>query len=213
MMNVGDPDHAFALASLPNDGVGLARLEFIINNHIGIHPMALVNYPKLARAEDVHEIESRIGEEDPRDFFVSRLSEGVGRIAAAFIRYQPRLRYEAVTVARDSLYILVTLRGFAQHFPEQRDALCQIVILYEAVGPDLLHQFFFPKQTPLILDQQHQHIEGFGGQLLALPLTKQETLFHIYTKTPELVEAPCLTFHNCTVEAHPKIIQSNFRVF
>jgi phosphoenolpyruvate synthase/pyruvate phosphate dikinase len=48
MMNVGDPEHAFALASLPNDGVGLARLEFIINNHIGIHPMALVNYPKLA---------------------------------------------------------------------------------------------------------------------------------------------------------------------
>jgi pyruvate,water dikinase len=49
MMNVGDPDHAFALASLPNDGVGLARLEFIINNHIGIHPMALVRYPNLSR--------------------------------------------------------------------------------------------------------------------------------------------------------------------
>ena len=48
MMNVGDPDHAFALASLPNDGVGLARLEFIINNHIGIHPMALIRYPRPA---------------------------------------------------------------------------------------------------------------------------------------------------------------------
>jgi pyruvate,water dikinase len=84
MMNVGDPDHAFALASLPNDGVGLARLEFIINNHIGIHPMALVRYPHLKREEDVREIEARVGEEDPRDFFVSRLAEGVGRIAAAF---------------------------------------------------------------------------------------------------------------------------------
>jgi pyruvate, water dikinase len=84
MMNVGDPDHAFGLASLPNDGVGLARLEFIINNHIGIHPMALVNYPKLAREEDVREIERRIGEEDPRDFFVRCLAEGIGRIAAAF---------------------------------------------------------------------------------------------------------------------------------
>jgi pyruvate,water dikinase len=84
MMNVGDPDHAFALASLPNDGVGLARLEFIINNHIGIHPMALVRYPKLKRAEDVREIERRIGEEDPQDFFVRNLSEGIGRIAAAF---------------------------------------------------------------------------------------------------------------------------------
>lgn len=84
MMNVGDPDHAFAVASLPNDGVGLARLEFIINNHIGIHPMALVHYPHLQSPEVVREIERRIGEEDPRDFFVRRLAEGIGRIAAAF---------------------------------------------------------------------------------------------------------------------------------
>ena len=84
MMNVGDPDHAFAVASLPNDGVGLARLEFIINNHIGIHPMALVRYPHLENAEVVKEIERRLGEEDPRDFFVRRLAEGIARIAAAF---------------------------------------------------------------------------------------------------------------------------------
>jgi pyruvate,water dikinase len=84
MMNVGDPDHAFAVASLPNDGVGLARLEFIINNHIGIHPMALVRYPQLHDPKVVNEIERRIGEEDPRDFFVRRLAEGIGRIAAAF---------------------------------------------------------------------------------------------------------------------------------
>jgi pyruvate,water dikinase len=84
MMNVGDPDHAFAVAALPNDGVGLARLEFIINNHIGIHPMALVRYPNLQSPEVVNEIERRIGEEDPRDFFVRRLAEGIGRIAAAF---------------------------------------------------------------------------------------------------------------------------------
>lgn len=84
MMNVGDPDHAFAVASLPNDGVGLARLEFIINNHIGIHPMALVRYPNLQDAGVVKEISRRLGEEDPRDFFVRRLSEGIARIAAAF---------------------------------------------------------------------------------------------------------------------------------
>jgi pyruvate, water dikinase len=84
MMNVGDPDHAFAVAALPNDGVGLARLEFIINNHIGIHPMALVRYPHLQSPDVVREIERRIGEEDPRDFFVRRLAEGIGRIAAAF---------------------------------------------------------------------------------------------------------------------------------
>lgn len=84
MMNVGDPDHAFSVSRLPNDGVGLARLEFIINNHIGIHPMALVNYPNLKKREDVETIASRILEEDPKEFFVRSLAEGIGRIAAAF---------------------------------------------------------------------------------------------------------------------------------
>ncbi len=84
MMNVGDPDHAFAVSRLPNDGVGLARLEFIINNHIGIHPMALVNYPNLKKPADVETISKRILEEDPKEFFVRSLSEGIGRIASAF---------------------------------------------------------------------------------------------------------------------------------
>jgi pyruvate,water dikinase len=84
MMNVGDPDRAFAASMFPNDGVGLARLEFIINNHIGIHPMALVNYPNLARQDDIEHISRFIGEEDPKEYFVRRLSEGIGRIAAAF---------------------------------------------------------------------------------------------------------------------------------
>ena len=84
MMNVGDPDHAFSVAQLPNDGVGLARLEFIINNHIGIHPMALVNYPNLKARADIETIAERILEEDPKEFFVRTLSEGIGKIAAAF---------------------------------------------------------------------------------------------------------------------------------
>jgi len=84
MMNVGDPDRAFAASMYPNDGVGLARLEFIINNHIGIHPMALVNYPNLKKREDIEEISRRILEEDPKEFFVRTLAEGIARIAAAF---------------------------------------------------------------------------------------------------------------------------------
>jgi pyruvate,water dikinase len=84
MMNVGDPDHAFNVSRLPNDGVGLARLEFIINNHIGIHPMALVNYPNLKKQADRDTIADRIKEEDPKEFFVRSLAEGIGRIACAF---------------------------------------------------------------------------------------------------------------------------------
>lgn len=84
MMNVGDPDHAFSVAQLPSDGVGLARLEFIINNHIGIHPMALVNYPNLKNRKDIDTIAERILEEDPKEFFVRKLAEGIAKIAAAF---------------------------------------------------------------------------------------------------------------------------------
>ena len=84
MLNVGDPEKAFSLAAIPNAGVGLARTEFIINNHIGVHPMALVRYPVLKDTQAVNEIAARLGEEEPREFFVRRLAEGVGRIAAAF---------------------------------------------------------------------------------------------------------------------------------
>lgn len=84
MLNVGDPSQAFRLRAIPNDGVGLARIEFIINNHIGIHPMALVRYPALKDPAAVAEIEKRIGAQAPAEFFVERLSEGIAQIAAAF---------------------------------------------------------------------------------------------------------------------------------
>ncbi|HSK64399.1 MAG TPA: phosphoenolpyruvate synthase [Pyrinomonadaceae bacterium] len=84
MLTIGDPARAFQTSSIPNDGVGLARTEFIVTNHIGIHPMALARYPNLKDARVVQEIASRIGDEDPREFFIRRFSEGVGRIAAAF---------------------------------------------------------------------------------------------------------------------------------
>jgi pyruvate, water dikinase len=84
MLTVGDPGQAFKLSRLPNSGVGLARAEFIINNHIGVHPMALARYPRLKDAEAIRKIAARIGAEDSKEFFVRRFSEGVGRIAAAF---------------------------------------------------------------------------------------------------------------------------------
>jgi pyruvate,water dikinase len=84
MVNVADPSRAFEFSFLPCDGVGLARMEFIVNNAIGVHPMALVRYPELSDPEAVDTIKGRIGDEDPREFFVRSLAEGVGRIAAAF---------------------------------------------------------------------------------------------------------------------------------
>ena len=84
MLNVGDPEQAFKLAAIPNAGVGLARTEFIVTNHIGIHPMALARYPALKDAQALKEIAARLRGEDPREFFIRRMSEGVGRIAAAF---------------------------------------------------------------------------------------------------------------------------------
>jgi pyruvate,water dikinase len=84
MLIVGDPEQAFHLAAIPNEGVGLARIEFIVTNHIGIHPMALTHFPNLKDLRAVNEIRNRIHEEEPTEFFVRRLSEGVARIAAAF---------------------------------------------------------------------------------------------------------------------------------
>ena len=84
MLIVGDPGLALSLSAIPNAGVGLARTEFIVTNHIGIHPMALARYPHLKDAEAVRQIAARIGAEDAREFFVRRFSEGVARLAAAF---------------------------------------------------------------------------------------------------------------------------------
>ncbi|HVB69611.1 MAG TPA: phosphoenolpyruvate synthase, partial [Acetobacteraceae bacterium] len=84
MVNLGNPESAFHTAMMPNAGVGLARMEFIINEHIGIHPMAIV-HPERIGAEDRARIAARAGADpSPRDFFVRALSEGVGTIAAAF---------------------------------------------------------------------------------------------------------------------------------
>jgi pyruvate,water dikinase len=84
MMNVGNPDRAFDFANLPNDGVGLARLEFIVNRMIGVHPKALLEFDRLR--PDLKDVirEQMSGYPDPVEFFVAKLSEGIACIAAAF---------------------------------------------------------------------------------------------------------------------------------
>jgi pyruvate,water dikinase len=84
MMNVGNPDRAFDFAGIPNRGVGLARLEFIINRMIGVHPQALLEYDNLDPDTRAAVDEQMAGYPDPVRFFIDKLAEGVSTIAAAF---------------------------------------------------------------------------------------------------------------------------------
>jgi pyruvate, water dikinase len=84
MMNIGNPSLAFDFAQLPNSGVGLARLEFIINNNIGVHPKAILDYPHIdSELKKAVESVAR-GHASPKAFFVDKVTEGVATIAAAF---------------------------------------------------------------------------------------------------------------------------------
>ncbi len=84
MMNVGNPDRAFDFACLPNEGVGLARLEFIINRMIGVHPRALLDFSEQS-PELQEQIKSlMVGYDDPVEFYVGKLTEGIATLAAAF---------------------------------------------------------------------------------------------------------------------------------
>ncbi|MGV8078567.1 MAG: phosphoenolpyruvate synthase [Syntrophales bacterium] len=85
MMNVGNPDDAFSLAAIPNDGIGLARLEFIINQFIRIHPMALIKFDRVTDPDIRKEITNLThGYPNMPDFFVDKLAQGVAKIGAAF---------------------------------------------------------------------------------------------------------------------------------
>jgi len=84
MMNVGNPTRAFDFANIPNQGVGLARLEFIINVMIGVHPQALIEYSSLDQSLQQQIAERMAGYDGPIDFYINKIKEGVSTIAAAF---------------------------------------------------------------------------------------------------------------------------------
>jgi pyruvate,water dikinase len=85
MMNIGNPDQAFSLSALPNEGVGLARVEFIISSSIQVHPLALIRFDELQEGAEKARIRELTHNYDHKvDYFVDRLAEGVGQIAAAF---------------------------------------------------------------------------------------------------------------------------------
>ena len=107
MMNLGEPDEAFSLSFIPNDGVGLAREEFIIANNIKIHPMALINYSKLPKVlknkidkltigyseQNAQYIGRTARYKDKTQFFIDKLAEGIGKIAAAFYPKEVIVRF------------------------------------------------------------------------------------------------------------------------
>ena len=84
MLNIGSPEKAFSGSLLPNNGIGLARLEFIINKMIGIHPKALTQYSKVDKSTKRLIDKKMYGYKDPINFFISKLSEGIATIGAAF---------------------------------------------------------------------------------------------------------------------------------
>jgi pyruvate,water dikinase len=92
-MNLGEPDHAFALSFIPNDGVGLAREEFIIANSIKIHPLALLNYAKLSKKDKTKIDALTTGWDDKVQFYVDKLAQGIGKIGSAFYPKQVIVRF------------------------------------------------------------------------------------------------------------------------
>jgi len=94
MMNIGSPEHAFTYAQIPNDGVGLAREEFIIDSHIKIHPLALLRFNELTDEDARRQIdELTVGYEDKAAYFVDKLAEGIAMIGAAFYPKEVIVRF------------------------------------------------------------------------------------------------------------------------
>ena len=134
MLIVGDPSRAFSLSAIPNAGVGLARTEFIVTNHVGIHPMALARYPQLQDRRTVTEIAARIGSEDAKTFFVQSLQRGHcahrgGLLPQAGHRPYQRLQDERVRRAAGRSRIRADRREPDDRFPRGlavlRRAVCR----------------------------------------------------------------------------------------
>ncbi|WP_226051544.1 phosphoenolpyruvate synthase [Dickeya chrysanthemi] len=131
MMNVGNPDRAFDFACLPNEGVGLARLEFIINRMIGVHPRALLEFsqqtPELQR-----EIRTLMqGYDDPVEFYIERLKEGIATLAAAF---WPKRVIVRLSDFKSNEY--ANLLGGARYEPEEENPMLGFRGAGRYVSPD-----------------------------------------------------------------------------
>ncbi|MDT8320766.1 MAG: phosphoenolpyruvate synthase, partial [Xanthomonadales bacterium] len=131
MMNVGNPDRAFDFAQIPNAGVGLARLEFIINRMIGVHPKALLQFDSLDQETRALVEKKMAGYADPLSFYVDRLAEGIGTIAAAFAPAPVIVR---LSDFKSNEY--ANLIGGAQYEPQEENPMLGFRGASRFVSPD-----------------------------------------------------------------------------
>lgn len=118
MMNVGNPDRAFDFARLPHSGVGLARLEFIINRMIGVHPKALLNFDQQPNLVKTQITEMIAGYESPREYYVAKLTEGIATLGAAF---SPERVIVRMSDFKSNEY--ANLVGGSQYEPEEENPM------------------------------------------------------------------------------------------
>ncbi len=150
MMNVGNPTRAFDFSNLPNQGVGLARLEFIINVMIGIHPQALIDYSRLQESLQQQIAERIAGYDGPIEFYISKLKEGISTIAAAFapepviVRLSDFKSNEYISLLGGELYEpdeenpMIGYRGTTRYLSEQfRESFAMECQALKAVRDDM----------------------------------------------------------------------------
>ncbi|MGA8009745.1 MAG: phosphoenolpyruvate synthase [Thiomonas sp.] len=136
MMNVGNPDLAFDFSQVPNQGVGLARLEFIINNNIGVHPRAVLEYPNIdADLKKAVESVAR-GHVSPRAFYVDKLAEGIATIAAAFY---PKTVIVRLSDFKSNEY--KKLIGGSRYEPDEENPMLGFRGASRYVSPDFAQSF------------------------------------------------------------------------
>jgi len=163
MMNVGNPQLAFDFAQLPNEGVGLARVEFIINNDIGIHPKAILGYPHLDQ-DLKRAVESAArGYASPRQFYVQRLAEGVATIAAAF---WPKPVIVRLSDFKSNEYR--KLIGGARYEPEEENPMLGFRGATRYLSPDFEEPFALECEAMLQVRQEM----GFHNVEIMVPFVR-----------------------------------------
>ncbi len=163
MLNLGNPEQAFEASFLPADGVGLARLEFIINNTIGIHPRALLDYEQVPDEVRAEIDERTAGYQSPRQYYIDRIAEGVGTIAAAF---HPRPVVVRLSDFKSNEY--ASMVGGSAYEPEEENPMLGFRGASRYFSPDFADAFSLECQALYKVRQTM----GFDNVILMVPFVR-----------------------------------------